>query len=78
MAHNSCKNWQCPKCQGPAARDWTAARAADLMPVERFHVAFTLLAAIAHIAFWNRRCRRSPVPRRCRDVEHNRRRSMST
>jgi len=39
IAYNSCKNRHCPKCQGPAARDWTAARSEDLLPVEYFHVA---------------------------------------
>ena len=34
----SCKNRHCPKCQGPAARDWMEARAEDLLPVEYFHV----------------------------------------
>ena len=42
IAYNSCKNRHCPKCQGPAARDWMAARAEDLLPVEYFHVVFTL------------------------------------
>jgi hypothetical protein len=34
VAYNSCKNRHCPKCQGPAARDWMAARSEDLLPVE--------------------------------------------
>jgi hypothetical protein len=55
IAYNSCKNRHCPKCQGPAARDWMAARAADLLPVEYFHVVFTLPAGIAQIAFWNKK-----------------------
>jgi Putative transposase/Transposase zinc-binding domain len=55
IAYNSCKNRHCPKCQGPAARDWMAARAADLLPVEYFHLAFTLPAEIARIAYWNKR-----------------------
>ena len=38
-----------------AARDWMAARAADLLPVEYFHVVFTLPAEIAQIAYWNKR-----------------------
>ena len=42
IAYNSCKNRHCPKCQGPAARDWMEARAEDLLPVEYFHVVFTL------------------------------------
>ena len=53
-AYNSCKNRHCPKCQGPAARDWMAARSEDLLPVEYFHVAFTLPAEIARIAYWNK------------------------
>lgn len=55
IAYNSCKNRHCPRCQGPAARDWMAARADDLLPVEYFHVVFTLPAEIARIAYWNKR-----------------------
>ncbi len=55
ISYNSCKNRHCPKCQGPAARDWMAARAEDLLPVEYFHVVFTLPAEIAQIAYWNKR-----------------------
>ncbi|MCP4327261.1 MAG: IS91 family transposase [Alphaproteobacteria bacterium] len=54
IAYNSCKNRHCPKCQGPAARDWMVARAEDLLPVEYFHVVFTLPAEIARIAYWNK------------------------
>ena len=50
VAYNSCKDRHCPKCQGPAARDWIAARTADLLPVD---VVFTLPAEIAQVAFWN-------------------------
>lgn len=55
IAYNSCKNRHCPKCQGPAARDWMAARAEDLLPVEYFHLVFTLPAEIGRIAYWNKR-----------------------
>jgi len=55
IAYNSCKNRHCPKCQGPAARDWMAARAEDLLPIEYFHVVFTLPAEIARIAYWNKK-----------------------
>ena len=55
IAYNSCKNRHCPKCQGPAARDWMEARAGDLLPVEYFHVVFTLPAEIAQIAYWNKK-----------------------
>lgn len=55
IAYNSCKNRHCPKCQGSAARDWMEARAEDLLPVEYFHVVFTLPAEIAQIAYWNKK-----------------------
>jgi hypothetical protein len=55
IAYNSCKNRHCPKCQGPAARDWMAARAEDLLPVEYFQVVFTLPTEIAQIAYWNKK-----------------------
>jgi len=53
-AYNSCRNRHCPKCQGAASRDWMAARVEDLLPVEYFHVVFTLPAPIADIAFQNK------------------------
>jgi hypothetical protein len=43
-----------PKCQGAAAREWLAAREADLLPVPYFHVVFTLPARIAAIAYQNK------------------------
>jgi hypothetical protein len=54
IAYNSCRNRHCPKCQGAAATEWLAARAADLLPVANFHVVFTLPAAIAAIAYQNK------------------------
>jgi Putative transposase/Transposase zinc-binding domain len=54
IAYNSCRNRHCPKCQGTAAREWLAAREADLLPVGYFHVVFTLPAAIADIAYQNK------------------------
>ena len=54
IAYNSCRNRHCPKCQGAAAREWLAARQADLLPVGYFHVVFTLPAEIADIAFHNK------------------------
>ena len=50
-----CKNRHCPKCQGPAARDWMEARAENLLPVPYFHVVFTLPAEIAQFAYWNKK-----------------------
>jgi Putative transposase/Transposase zinc-binding domain len=54
VAYNSCRNRHCPKCQGPACRDWLAARQGELLPVPYFHVVFTLPAPMAGIAFQNK------------------------
>jgi len=54
IAYNSCRNRHCPKCQGAAAQDWMQARMEDLLPVEYFHVVFTLPSQIADIAFQNK------------------------
>jgi hypothetical protein len=54
ISYNSCRNRHCGKCQGGAAREWLEARAADLLPVEYFHVVFTLPAPVAAIAFQNK------------------------
>ena len=54
ISYNSCRNRHCPKCQAGAAREWLEARAADLLPVEYFHVVFTLPASVAAIAFQNK------------------------
>ena len=54
ISYNSCRNRHCPKCQGAAAKDWLAARQADLLPVDYFHVIFTLPAEIAPIAYQNK------------------------
>ena len=54
VAYNSCRNRHCPKCQGAAARDWLAARQAELLPVEYYHVVFTLPGPIADIAYQNK------------------------
>ena len=53
IAYNSCRNRHCPKCQGSAAKRWLEARQAELLPVEYYHVVFTLPARIADIAYQN-------------------------
>lgn len=54
VAYNSCRNRHCPRCQASAARRWLEAREADLLPVEYYHVVFTLPAAISAIAYYNK------------------------
>jgi hypothetical protein len=54
IAYNSCRNRHCPRCQGSAARRWLQAREADLLPLEYYHVVFTLPAPISEIAYTNK------------------------
>jgi predicted RNA-binding Zn-ribbon protein involved in translation (DUF1610 family) len=54
ISYNSCRNRHCPKCQASAAQRWLEARSADLLPVEYYHVVFTLPAPIADIAYQNK------------------------
>lgn len=53
ISYNSCRNRHCPKCQSLARAQWLEARKAELLPVEYFHVVFTLPEEIARIAFYN-------------------------
>jgi hypothetical protein len=54
IAYNSCRNRHCPKCQARAARRWLEARQADLLPVDYYHLVFTLPAPISAIAYTNK------------------------
>jgi hypothetical protein len=54
ISFNSCRNRHCPKCQAAAAKRWLEARQADLLPVDYYHVVFTLPAPISEIAYSNK------------------------
>lgn len=54
VSYNSCRNRHCPKCQAKAAQRWLDARQADLLPVEYYHVVFTLPAPISALAYTNK------------------------
>jgi hypothetical protein len=53
IAYNSCRNRHCPKCQNTERARWLESRKAELLPVEYFHVVFTVPEPIARIAFYN-------------------------
>src|SRR5436189_573957 len=55
LAYNSCRNRHCPKCQTLAKERWLAARRAERLPVEYFHVVFTLPHALNALAQGNPR-----------------------
>jgi hypothetical protein len=54
IAYNSCRNRHCPKCQSGAAKRWLEARQVDLLPVDYYHVVFTLPAPVSAIAYSNK------------------------
>lgn len=54
IAYNSCRNRHCPRCQASAAHAWLEARQAELLPVDYYHVVFTLPAPISAIANYNK------------------------
>jgi Putative transposase/Transposase zinc-binding domain len=53
ISYCSCRNRHCPKCQTADTRAWLDQRAADLLPVEYFHVVFTLPQSLAPLALQN-------------------------
>lgn len=42
ISYNSCRNRHCPQCQSLAQARWVERRQVDLLPVEYFHVVFTI------------------------------------
>jgi len=54
ITYNSCRNRHCPKCQSLARARWLARRRAELLPVEYFHVVFTLPEPLTAVAYQNK------------------------
>lgn len=52
---NSCKNRHCPKCQTQNRKDWAAKLQADLLPIEYYHVIFTVPRPVTLFAMVNPR-----------------------
>jgi hypothetical protein len=53
-SYNSCRNRHCPKCRNTERARWLESRQGELLPVEYFHVVFTVPEEIARIAFYNK------------------------
>jgi len=53
-AYNSCADRHCPKCQSLARAKWLEKRQAELLPVEYFHVVFTLPERLAQLSLQNK------------------------
>jgi hypothetical protein len=55
ICYNSCRNRHCPKCQAAARAEWLKGRVEELLPVEYFHLVFTLPHQISALALHNKR-----------------------
>jgi hypothetical protein len=55
ISYNSCRDRNCPKCQGNARAKWLAARSAELLPVPYFHIVFTLPHELSALILQNKR-----------------------
>ena len=55
ISYNSCRNRHCPKCRSVAKAEWLQARREELLPVDYFHVVFTLPHQLASLALQNKR-----------------------
>ena len=55
ISYCSCRNRHCPKCGSADRAAWLEQRATELLPVEYFHVVFTLPQSFAPLALQNQR-----------------------
>ena len=55
ISYNSCRNRHCPKCQTLRKEKWIEARSEDLLPIQYFHVVFTIPSELNHLALMNRK-----------------------
>jgi hypothetical protein len=55
ISYNSCRNRHCPKCQSIKKAEWLEERRKEILPVEYFHVVFTVPESIAAIGLQNKR-----------------------
>jgi Putative transposase/Transposase zinc-binding domain len=54
ICYNSCRNRNCPKCQGLARAQWLEDRRSELLDTQYFHVVFTVPQPIAAVALQNK------------------------
>ncbi len=54
ISYNSCRNRHCPKCQANTAEHWLEARQTELLPVDYYHLVFTLPSPISLLAYYNK------------------------
>jgi Putative transposase/Transposase zinc-binding domain len=55
ISYNSCRNRHCPKCQTLRKEKWIEARSEDLLPIQYFHVVFTIPSELNPLVSMNRK-----------------------
>ena len=55
ISYNSCRNRRCPKCQRIAKEKWVDEQKENLLPIQYFHIVFTIPDKIYPIAFMNQK-----------------------
>lgn len=55
ISYNSCRNRHCPKCQTLKKERWIEARGGDLLPIQYFHVVFTIPSELNRLVSMNRK-----------------------
>ena len=53
ISYNSCRNRNCPKCRGSRRSTWVDARELELLPIQYFHLVFTLPDTLVLLARYN-------------------------
>lgn len=53
ISYNSCRDRHCPKCQATQRQQWIEARLERVLPVEHFHVVFTLPRELSPLVLRN-------------------------
>ncbi len=55
ISYNSCRNRHCPKCQTLQKEKWIEARNEDLLPIQYFHVVFTIPSELNPLVIMNQK-----------------------
>jgi hypothetical protein len=55
ISYNSCRNRHCPKCQTLRKEKWIEARSEDLLPIQYFHVVFTIPSELNPLVLMNQK-----------------------
>ena len=55
ISYNSCRNRHCPKCQTLNKEKWIESRCEDLLPIQYFHVVFTIPSELNPLVIMNQK-----------------------